>query len=211
MFFVSPIFSQSEYYSPDILHCISSNNKKADEYRANKEFGKANQIRFDSMENCVKGLKLKDYTFESIQNEKIEIKEIEKPILIKVTASWCKPCIAEIPAVNKIAEEYKDKVQILVLYWDEKEKVEKLIHKYSSYIKLIPSTKISEVRGQLEIAGFNHYLGFPASYFINFSKEITALTRGAATARNLPGKEVTEEEANQKNYERIKSKIEEIL
>lgn len=211
MFFSSSLFSQGEYYSSDVQACIAEINERADELHDKGEKVKSYQLRFDSMENCVKGLLLKDYSFEAIDYEKVEVKHIEKPILIKVTASWCKPCIAEIPAINKIAEEYKDKIQVLVLYWDEREKVEKLKDKYSSHIKIIPSIKTSEENSQIEISGFSHYIGFPASYFVNASKEITALTRGAAAARDLPGYEVTEEEANQKNYDRIKSKVEEIL
>ena len=96
------------------------------------------------------------------------------------------------------------------MYWDEKETVEKAIDKYSSRIELIPSKEV--VKGQqLEIAGFKHYFGVPASFYVDASKKIIAMTKGAATVGLFPGKGLTEEVANQKNYDRIKSKVEEIL
>ena len=210
MFFSIQIFSQKNYYPEGVQNCISEKNKLAAEFSEKGDQEKSRQM-IKARKNCPKGLFLENYAFESIKNEIIEIKNIEKPILLKITESWCKPCMAEIPAINKIAEDYKDKIQIIVLYWDEKEKVEKTKDKYASNIEIIPSIETSKRGKPMEIAGFKHYLGYPTSYYIESSKKIASISRNVRVAGFLLGKGMTNEEVNKINYDNIKKNIEVVL
>lgn len=38
---------------------------------------------------------------------------IGKPILINIWATWCGPCVSEMPHLNELAEEYKDRITII--------------------------------------------------------------------------------------------------
>ena len=41
---------------------------------------------------------------------------IGKPLLLNIWATWCGPCVGELPHLNELAEEYKDKLVIVGLH-----------------------------------------------------------------------------------------------
>ena len=47
----------------------------------------------------------------------------EKPVFINVWATWCKPCIEEMPSIEALYEKYKNEVQFVILTFQELEKV----------------------------------------------------------------------------------------
>ena len=53
------------------------------------------------------------------ENFKKEIQNTEKPILVDFWAVWCSPCFMLSPILEKIVEEYKDKVIFAKLNIDE--------------------------------------------------------------------------------------------
>jgi len=197
---------QKKYNNSKVYNCIEITNEKADSLEGIGQIEKSLQMRFDSMNKCVKGLSLNEFKFTSINDNLISLKNLGSPSIIKISASWCKPCIAEIPAINKIAEEFEEELKVIILFWDNKESVLKMKNDYSSKIELIPSVTESKENRRLEISGFEHYLGFPASYYLNDSKEIMYLSRGAVTEREKTENReaISEKEANEKNYENIK-------
>ena len=62
-------------------------------------------------------------SLQTMTGEKIETKDIkDKVIVINLWFIACRPCIAELPALNKLVKEYKDKnVVFLGLSTDTKE------------------------------------------------------------------------------------------
>ena len=41
-----------------------------------------------------------------------------KPLLVNLWATWCAPCIAEMPTLDKLAEREKDRLQVIVVSQD---------------------------------------------------------------------------------------------
>ncbi|MAU16921.1 MAG: thiol-disulfide oxidoreductase [Muricauda sp.] len=50
-------------------------------------------------------------------------------ILINVWATWCPPCVAELPGFVELYEDYKDKATFMFVANDEKQKVEAFLDK----------------------------------------------------------------------------------
>jgi thioredoxin 1 len=46
----------------------------------------------------------------------------DRPVLVDFYADWCGPCIAAAPIIDKLAEEYQDKILITKLNVDENPK-----------------------------------------------------------------------------------------
>jgi len=71
-----------------------------------------------------------NFTFKSLDNQIIKLRvkknhysfeEINKPIvLVNFFASWCPPCIGQLPHLNKLQKKYKKQLYILgILMYDE--------------------------------------------------------------------------------------------
>lgn len=50
-----------------------------------------------------------DFVLQDMQGETIRLSELQgQPVLLNLWASWCPPCQAEMPAMQKVHEEYAD-------------------------------------------------------------------------------------------------------
>jgi tetratricopeptide (TPR) repeat protein len=72
----------------------------------------------------------KNFSLKTLNGEKIELNKLKgKVILLDFWATWCEPCVREMPAMKKLYQEFKEQDFILIgLNLDEKkEDVEKFI------------------------------------------------------------------------------------
>ena len=53
------------------------------------------------------------------QNFKEEVLESDKPVLVDMYTNWCPPCKVIAPMVEKIAEDYQEKIKVGKLNVDE--------------------------------------------------------------------------------------------
>lgn len=61
-------------------------------------------------------LKTTDFTVTSASGENHKLSEFAgKPIVVNFWATWCPPCVRELPSFNKLAEEYDGKVNFLMV------------------------------------------------------------------------------------------------
>ncbi|MES2809857.1 MAG: redoxin family protein [Bacteroidota bacterium] len=172
---------------------------------------------YDSINACIVGSYVGSHKFKTVDNKLITI-AAQKPVMVTVSASWCAPCRAEIPALNKIVEEYKDKVDFVVLFWNDALRTKQLASLYSKSVFVVPSA--IQVEGdeshKISIAGFNHFMGYPANYMINTSRKIVRYETGAQVATSFQGPDgkmvtITEEQADNFNYKRLKESVEFLL
>jgi len=72
--------------------------------------------------------KVADIKIESINYDGLELllnKQDDKTYVINFWATWCKPCVEELPAFEKLHETYKDKnVEIILVSLDFKNQIE---------------------------------------------------------------------------------------
>jgi len=193
--------STKQYYK-DNLECVSDLSQKSnDAFLISKDYELGRNL-FDSLvNNCIKGRYLSSYEFRTLKKNTINTKEFSKPILLVTSASWCAPCYGEIPTLNKIANKYFDKLQIIVLFADQKNKMKKMATRYDDNIILIPAlSPPSDQRTlSLSISGFDHMLDFPTIYLIDADKRILDISRGAA----FPSDKMNWEEVNRINEKNL--------
>lgn len=91
------------------------------------------------------GDKVPDILFTDLVNYKSFTAKLSdfkgKYILIDFWATWCAPCVAGFPKLNKVQEEYKDKLQIILIAQDYKNLVTEFFESRSGLY--IPSEVIS--------------------------------------------------------------------
>ena len=67
------------------------------------------QDRFKKMSNLLRGKSSPTFDYENFKGGKTKLEDYKgKYVYIDVWATWCRPCIAEIPSLKKLESEYKD-------------------------------------------------------------------------------------------------------
>ncbi|WP_055445349.1 TlpA family protein disulfide reductase [Lacinutrix himadriensis] len=65
-----------------------------------------------------------------IEGNTVDFKDFKgKVVLINFWATWCPPCIAEMPSLQKLQSDYKDKVVFLFVSNEKKEKIDAFLSK----------------------------------------------------------------------------------
>ncbi|PKP43749.1 MAG: hypothetical protein CVT95_11815 [Bacteroidetes bacterium HGW-Bacteroidetes-12] len=90
----------------------------------------------------------------------INIEDLKgKPTLINLWFTSCKPCIEEMPVLNKMKEEYNDKFNFLSITFESESKVRKFLQRFQFDFEHIVDSK--ELTKNL---GFD---GYPANLFLD--------------------------------------------
>lgn len=111
----------------------------------------------------LKGLNTEGLNFSTTKN---------KVVFISFWATWCPPCIAEMPSMQKLYKDYKNKVVFLFVTNEDLETVSKFYskHKYNfpTYNQLTRTPK------ELESSSI------PATFIISKDRKIVVNKKGAA-------------------------------
>ncbi|MGV3540095.1 MAG: TlpA family protein disulfide reductase [Rufibacter sp.] len=213
-------FSQS---APDGKRLFSETEKQINQYRRlqkkaseNKDEALVRSYR-DSVKYALLGAYIDNFEFRTLDNRKVALGSSQLPLVMVASASWCKPCLGEIPALNQLAKDYAGKVRFMVLFQDTRgEKLDRFASLYGSQIDLVPSIRKGSDPFIMDISGFRHIMGYPTNYFITGQGQIVGYTQGAVVPRayvdsNGQQKTLTSDQANTANYRKMKKEIENIL
>ena len=140
---------------------------------------------FTKWRDCIKGKEMPLLSLHPISGKKLETKDLKgKVIVINLWFTTCHPCIAELPALNKLVKEYEDQnVVFLGLSTDTKEMLDSdffpnykfdflIIPDASAIVKKIghtgfPTTYIIDRNGKVKdawVGGFNSKEAETAAY-----------------------------------------------
>ncbi len=78
---------------------------------------KVDQIiqNYNNLKHLIKGMNAPDDTFVTAQGQNISFSDFKgKTLYIDVWATWCGPCLAELPFLDKKQEEYKNKDVVFI-------------------------------------------------------------------------------------------------
>jgi thiol-disulfide isomerase/thioredoxin len=109
---------------------------------------------------------------DSSGNEVVLSKYKGKVILINNWATWCPPCIAEMPSLEKLYKQYGNKVVFLFVAHDEPQKVKSFLSKRSMNIPVYFA--LSSMPSQLSSNSI------PTTFILNKKGEIVVRKTGAA-------------------------------
>lgn len=155
---------------------------------SNKAYTKKNyeqaQSLFDSLvDNTLIGTQFDNFSFKRFGKRRIELAEIKKPIMLVTYSSWCVMGKGEIPALNQLAKDYDDKVQIVVVFWNKKSEAKHLAKKFDSDIMVCYANEENQDDNQI-ITTLKRTFGFPTMYFINEQKQLVNLKRSFLKPEN---------------------------
>lgn len=95
-----------------------------------------------------------------------------KVVLVNFWATWCPPCVAEMPSLQELYDDYGDKIEFLLVAHDEKEKVQEFLLKqgYDFPIYFERDTTYEMFKSE----------NIPTTYVINSTGKIVIEKTGAA-------------------------------
>jgi len=164
-------------FSDAIKTNLKKYNKATDKVFESGDISKG-QVMFDSLvQNHLVGSKFDDYTFKSVNSKKVRLSKIKMPTFIITYSSWCVINKGEIAALNKLARNYRDSVQFIVVFWDTKQNMKKIGRQFNGTIRVCYANE-SYRNDASAVATLKHTLGFPTSYFLNSEMEVVDIKRG---------------------------------
>ena len=210
--FVINSYSQStvKVYFKDVADgCAKDLFYSRNEAKNQGDTATAKELTYKLTNNCIKGKYLSNLSFKTLDKEILETDSILKPMVITIAAPWCPPCWTEIYALNTLVDKYDDQIEFIVLFWDKKSNLKKMIPKYDKRIHLVAAKKAyEEIQENPDYGnGFKHTLGVPNSYILDNKKKIVNFSMGAV----YPDKTISQEEANKKNIALLECAIQPIL
>lgn len=65
------------------------------------------------------GSRIPDFTFSDPKGARLRLPELEgKPVLLNLWATWCAPCVKEMPLLDSLAAEMSDKLKVVTISQD---------------------------------------------------------------------------------------------
>ena len=103
-----------------------------------------------------------------------------KWIIINYWATWCEPCYAEMPALNKIYQDNNDKVVVLGVSYDQlpKTEIQKTIQKMKIHYPMLTSFPIKKY-------GVKQVSVLPTSFIINPHGKLIKVLVGPQSAQQF--------------------------
>ena len=108
------------------------------------------------------GKKAPNFSLKNMNNKEVTLRELEgKKVFINFWASWCPPCKAEMPDIQKLEENHGEDIEIIAVNLEEeKTKVEKYLNNEELDFTVLLD-KNNKVAGQYLVRAI------PTSYFLN--------------------------------------------
>ncbi len=109
----------------------------------------------------------------------------DKPVFLNIWATWCPPCIAELPGIQDLYKDYGDKVSFVLVSNEKAEKVRQFVEKYQYdkdlfYLSGIVPTDFSTS-------------SIPTTYIISKHGKVVVTKKGAARWNSASTRELLDE------------------
>lgn len=129
------------------------------------------------------GFAAPDFTLPSLDGKTYTLSELKgNAVLVNLWATWCPPCRAEMPAIQKIYAEYKDRglvvLAVNMTYQDDKAAVAPFAREYGLTFPILLD------EGNLVGAAYQ-LRSLPSTYFINRAGVIKEIVIGGPMAEAL--------------------------
>lgn len=131
-----------------------------------------------------------DWQLVSTQQQSIDFNSMKgKIIIVNFWATWCPPCIAEMPSLQKLYNDYKDKVQFILVAQDKAKNVDAFLEKntYTMPIYYEKSSTPSLLQSK----------SIPATFLIDQQGKILIDKKGAANWNSASIRKLLDELSSQ--------------
>ena len=175
MFLVFPQ-QQKTYFDSQIAKHLKAYKAKSEIAIQNGDKEQADFL-FDSLfDNHLKFSHVRDMSLNKVKGGTLKTASIDKPFLLITKSSWEIIKDEEINEINRMSKMYKGQIDIIVLFWNSKEKTKEQSKDYNSNVTI---TYIDERDNNANhiIKPFKHSFGAPACFFISEEKQLLKIDK----------------------------------
>ncbi len=195
------VFSQEPkvYFDDAISEHLKSYNKQCDAAIKNQDLDLV-EVLFDSLkQNHLKGTLISKLKLKKVAGGYLETDLIKTPIILITKKTCFITNREEIKAINEMANQYKGKIEFIILYWDKKNAVKKVTKSFNKNVNIV---YVNERDNNLDtvLSSIKNSFGVLASFYITESKELSNINR-KFYLKNL--KRSTKEEFYENTYKDI--------
>jgi cytochrome c biogenesis protein CcmG, thiol:disulfide interchange protein DsbE len=124
-----------------------------------------------------------DFTAQSLSGEEVSLSSLKgRPVLVNLWASWCLPCRKEMPALERIYQEYQDEgLTILAVNATSQDQIDKV----NAFVKEYRLTFPILLDNNGEIIKAYQISAFPTSFFISADGVIQDVVVGGPMSEAL--------------------------
>jgi len=187
LLFASPIFAQQEenkiFFSEALALHLPKYKSQAEKAYYRKDYKEATRL-FDSLvEYGLNGSYMNNFQFNQLNSKEISLYDFKKPTYLITYASWCVSSEGEVPAINELANKYKDEIDFVILFWDDQKTTKKMAKSYNKNIRVLYVNELNNNDAYV-VAQLKHSLGLPTTFLLDKDKKILDVRRGVTHALN---------------------------
>ena len=176
-----PIYGQQEekriFFSESLSLYMPKYEKKSKKAYSRRDYDQGEEL-FDSLvEFKLNGSYMNNFKFNQLNNKAITFYNFKKPVYLITESSWCVASEGEIPALNELANKYHDKIDFVILFWDDKRTTRQMAKAYNENIKILYVDEMQNHNSYV-IRQLKHSLGLPTTFLIDGNKKILDIRRG---------------------------------
>lgn len=176
--FVLSVFSQEQqaYFDDVIYEHLKNYNKQCDlAIKNNNE--EHIDILFDSLnKNYLKGTLISKLRLKKLSGGYLDTDKIKTPILLITKKTCFVTHREEIKAINEMANQYKGKLEFIVLFWDRKGPVKKASKGFNRNVNIVYVNE-RDNRLDLTLSSIKNSFGVPSSFYITSTKQLSSIDR----------------------------------
>ncbi|MDX8288483.1 TlpA disulfide reductase family protein [Metabacillus indicus] len=129
------------------------------------------------------GNKPPEFEMETLSGETVTLDDVKgKKVMVNFWATWCPPCEAEMPEMQKLQDEHQDELVVLAVNMTNAEKSRKDVEEFIAERNLtfpVALDKDGRVSIQYEV------YSYPTTYFLDEEGSILNISRGAMTKETM--------------------------
>ncbi len=180
-YLAQPAFGQQEekriFFSEALALYLPKYEKKAKKAYALRDYKLGREL-FDSLVKVdLNHSYMDNFRFNQLNSKEITFYDFKKPVYLITYSSWCVASEGEIPALNELVSNYHDKIDFVILFWDDKKTTRKMAKAYNENIKILYVDEMQN-NASYVIKQLKHSLGLPTTFLIDGNKKILDIRRG---------------------------------
>lgn len=185
LFLVIPMFAQQEenktLFSEALAIHLPKYKSEAEKAYYRRDYKEATRL-FDSLvEYGLNGSYMNNFQFKQLNSKEISLYDFKKPTYFITYASWCVSSEGEVPAINELANKYKDEIDFVILFWDDQKTTKKMAKSYNKNITVLYVNELNNSDGHV-VSQLKHSLGLPTTFLLDRDKKVLDVRRGVTHA-----------------------------